>query len=388
MMKLLAVAVILLASAGITFGQAAGGGVPGPTTGGTVTGVTGTTPVVSSGGNAPAISCPTCGVTGSNLSQFASGGAINPASTGATTPGTVAATTISATGGITAIADGTHPGYETWVANTTNPSISANTFGILGPLASPTFTAYALQYPNAGPTVASVSCLAPLSGSVSALTFCPVTGSGGTIVESVAPTMTGLDTMGAVLAVGALSDSTPCFGVVTELDNGNAPAVRFCDSVSTIANDVKEGLFGGNLGYNNASGTIWLLNVATGSMTGPGGTTAILQGWPVVISTLSEAAYTQHVGTAFAVAGCGTSTVATGSGASGGQFTGGSATCTPVVTMGGSIAAPHHWTCHVNDQTTATAAFHETASTTTTVTFTALGVVGATDVIDFGCEAF
>lgn len=79
MMKLLAVAVALLASASISFGQAAGGGVPGAASGGgTVTGVTGTTPVVSSGGNAPAISCPTCGVTGSDLSQFALGGTIAP----------------------------------------------------------------------------------------------------------------------------------------------------------------------------------------------------------------------------------------------------------------------------------------------------------------------
>jgi hypothetical protein len=39
--------------------------------GGTVTAVTGTSPISSSGGTAPAISCPTCGVTGSPLSQFA-----------------------------------------------------------------------------------------------------------------------------------------------------------------------------------------------------------------------------------------------------------------------------------------------------------------------------
>lgn len=44
-----------------------GGAVPA----GTVTGVTGTSPIVSSGGTSPGISCATCGVTGSPLSQFA-----------------------------------------------------------------------------------------------------------------------------------------------------------------------------------------------------------------------------------------------------------------------------------------------------------------------------
>ena len=42
------------------------------TGGGGVSSVTGTTPIVSSGGSTPAISCATCGVTGSSLSQFAS----------------------------------------------------------------------------------------------------------------------------------------------------------------------------------------------------------------------------------------------------------------------------------------------------------------------------
>lgn len=39
---------------------------------GTVTAVTGSSPIASSGGTTPAISCPTCGVTGSGLNQFAS----------------------------------------------------------------------------------------------------------------------------------------------------------------------------------------------------------------------------------------------------------------------------------------------------------------------------
>lgn len=90
-------------------------------------------------------------------------------------------------------------------------------------------------------------------------------------------------------------------------------------------------------------------------------------------------------GVKFSVTGCGTATGLTG-GSLAGQFTGGSATCTPVVTTGQT--SPHGYSCWIQDQTTATALFQQTANTATTITFTAGGVVGATDVINFGCVAF
>lgn len=92
-------------------------------------------------------------------------------------------------------------------------------------------------------------------------------------------------------------------------------------------------------------------------------------------------------GATFSVSGCGTATSLVG-GSTAGRFTGGSATCTPVVTMGASQAAPNGWMCSVSDFTTATAAFRQSTTSTTTATFTAGGTVGATDVISFACTAY
>lgn len=92
-------------------------------------------------------------------------------------------------------------------------------------------------------------------------------------------------------------------------------------------------------------------------------------------------------GTTFSVTGCGTATGLVG-GSTSGQFTGGSATCAPVITMGG-VTAPHGFSCYMNDQTTSTALFFETANNATTATFAVVtGIAGATDVINFGCMAF
>jgi hypothetical protein len=90
-------------------------------------------------------------------------------------------------------------------------------------------------------------------------------------------------------------------------------------------------------------------------------------------------------GPTFTVAGCGTATSLTGYSMAG-KFTGGSATCTPVITTG--VTAPHGFACNMQDRTTATAAFRQTADSTTTATFTAGGTVGATDVISFACSAY
>ena len=124
------------------------------------------------------------------------------------------------------------------------------------------------------------------------------------------------------------------------------------------------------------------------------GQTADLTDWAVNSNTalasvaasgvMSAPGYTS-IGTTFTVSGCGTSTGLTG-GSTAGQFTGGSATCTPVITT--NLTAPHGYSCWMNDQTTATALFRQTANTTTTITFTAAGTVGATDVINFGCMEY
>jgi hypothetical protein len=106
-------------------------------------------------------------------------GSFNPAAPGPigiTTPSSGAFTTVSATGAITSTFDGVHAGYESFVGNTANQTVTANTVGFMGPT-SATFTAYALQLPSTGPTTAAplLSCVTPV-GSVSACSFVAATG--------------------------------------------------------------------------------------------------------------------------------------------------------------------------------------------------------------------
>jgi len=138
-------------------------------------------------GTAPLVVASTTQVANLNASSLGGATFAAPGAIGSTTPGTAAFSTLSATGGITATSDGVHAGYDSLAGNTTNPAIVANTAGDLGPNVT-TFTAYALQRPSAGPSVASVLCLAAVSSSVAAESFCGVTGSGGTVVEANSPT--------------------------------------------------------------------------------------------------------------------------------------------------------------------------------------------------------
>jgi hypothetical protein len=102
--------------------------------------------------------------------------------------------------------------------------------------------------------------------------------------------------------------------------------------------------------------------------------------------------YTQP---SFSVAGCGTATSLSSTGLQhagtpgatlAGKFNGGSATCTPVVTT--ADTAPTGYACNMQDLTTATANFRQSAWTTTTVTFTAEGTVGSADLLTWQCTEF
>jgi hypothetical protein len=90
-------------------------------------------------------------------------------------------------------------------------------------------------------------------------------------------------------------------------------------------------------------------------------------------------------GSTFTVTGCGTATARVG-GSLAGKFVGGSSTCSPVITTG--VTAQNGYACSIQDQTTSTAVFRQTAFTTTTVTFTGSGTIGATDTLVFGCSTF
>jgi hypothetical protein len=110
-------------------------------------------------------------------------------------PGAIAPTTVTASGAISGASVTSTPplgdaGYFYLPGNTANQTVQANTAGDMGPNTA-TFTGYALQRPSAGPSVASVLCLAAVAGSVSAESFCGITGSGGIVVEANNPTLPG-----------------------------------------------------------------------------------------------------------------------------------------------------------------------------------------------------
>jgi hypothetical protein len=97
-------------------------------------------------------------------------------------------------------------------------------------------------------------------------------------------------------------------------------------------------------------------------------------------------------GTTFTTNGGCSETSLTG-GASAGAFTIGANGCSVVVTMGNSAAAPHGWACWANDQTTAnvtqaSAGMRQTATGSTTATFTLGTVPQVSDVIVFSCTGY
>lgn len=184
------------------------------------------------------------------------------------------------------------------------------------------------------------------------------------------------DGAGANVVTGGNTTSVAC-----------SPSGDFSGSTCIGANASNTGSFSVAVGYNTTA-------VASSMVLGVGASTSAsgaVELDPVNSNTNSHANTLQYQnitiagGAVFSVAGCGTATSLTGFSLTG-QFTGGSATCTPVVTTG--LTAPHGYSCFMNDQTTATALFRQTANNTTTITFTAGGVVGATDVINFGCDEF
>ena len=99
---------------------------------------------------------------------------------------------------------------------------------------------------------------------------------------------------------------------------------------------------------------------------------------------LNGTAYVSAGTTFTSTAGC-SETSLTG-GATAGFFLAGATNCTTTVKMGHSATAPNGWACSVWDTTTTADVMKETASTTTTVTFS--GTVAPSDKIIFGCIGF
>jgi hypothetical protein len=100
--------------------------------------------------------------------------------------------------------------------------------------------------------------------------------------------------------------------------------------------------------------------------------------------TIKAAGY-MSVGTTFTSnAGC-TESSLTG-GATKGSFLAGATSCTLTITMGNSATSPNGWACSVWDVTTTADTMKQTASTTTTATFS--GTVASSDKIIFSCDGF
>lgn len=88
-------------------------------------------------------------------------------------------------------------------------------------------------------------------------------------------------------------------------------------------------------------------------------------------------------GTTFTSSGACSETSLTG-GATTGSFVAGATSCTTVITTG--LTAPNGWACNVHDLTTPADSVKQTASSTTTATFS--GTVVLSDVIQFHCDGY
>jgi hypothetical protein len=94
-------------------------------------------------------------------------------------------------------------------------------------------------------------------------------------------------------------------------------------------------------------------------------------------------------GTKFTTSACSIS--ATSGGAAAGTFTLGANSCTAVITINGAtgLAAPTGWSCQAHDRTNPLILIGgESASSTTTASFTIPATAGATDVISYSCTGF
>lgn len=104
-----------------------------------------------------------------------------------------------------------------------------------------------------------------------------------------------------------------------------------------------------------------------------------------------RAPYYHEAGTKFTATGTGCTVGATVGGPTGGTFTLAAGPCTSVlITMGGSfVASDNGWTCEAHDKTAPTVLIGgESASNTTTATFTIPALAGTTDVISFHCTGY
>lgn len=343
------------------------------------------TPTVTSSGGACSIQ-PT--ITGLNLPPV-SGGTLTPGTYFTTTAGTcTSAPTITITGGTGATAtasfdfDPVHPNTnaailiakvaqnlynsaETMADKFTYPSASAF---------SPGGASGDIQYNNGG----------GFGGSLATLTAGGDLATPGKIVIGTLVNNPGL--AGEFLVANDFSGGTGGF-MGQQVASGVTNERIFDSVIATLSGH-------GHLLYrlasdNYATANTWL-DVSRNGTTGVSATFSELVIAPSMQSQgFINASANQSIGTKFTTSGCSVSS--TTGGATAGVMTLGANTCSVVVTMNGAtgLTATNGWSCFANDRTSATiSAIQQTASTTTTATFSIPVAAGATDVINFGCTAF
>lgn len=136
-------------------------------------------------------------------------------------------------------ADGVHPSYMSWVGNTTNPGLTANTFGILGPtIASP--TAFAWQAPSATNGSAGLVHVAANSGAISLLSVSqvsltadvtgvlPVANGGSPVADTTITVGSGVafsaNTCSSYTGTGGTASTTTMTGLTTGMTVVHTPA--------------------------------------------------------------------------------------------------------------------------------------------------------------------
>lgn len=149
-------------------------------------------------------------------------------------------------GGIAAGPDGVHPGDISLVGNTTVVAPAANTFNLMGPSAA-TFTAYALQFPNAAPAANTVLLSGAPTSAVSQVTYgavnlssmvtgqLPISGVGSAGLSGTAPIT--ISAAGAIACSTCVTSSTITFPVTVAgtVTSGGIPYFNSTTQASSSA---------------------------------------------------------------------------------------------------------------------------------------------------------
>lgn len=190
-----------------------------------------------------------------------------------------------------------------------------------------------------------------------------------------------------VVAV-AVAQITQPGGIVGNLNAALSASNTFTGALNTFTGAVTVG----NLNVTSAT-------VPTTGLSKSGGGSLVLSAAGVAGASISSGtSKTLGVnfgvlanGTKFTAAGTGCTVGATVGGNTAGTFTLAAGPCTSVaITLNGATGSTmtNGWACFASDRTAPTVLISQSASTTTTATFSIPAGAGATDVVSFGCLGY